>query len=419
MKEEKFMSEARELASRAKHASQKLKALNTMTKNRVLSKLATLLYENENAIIAENKKDMEGGRTKGLSSALLDRLLLDPKRIKNMIQSVEEIKSLPDPVGEVIRGVILPNGLELLTKRVPIGVVMTIFESRPNVIIDIASLSFKSGNSCILRGGSEAFHSNLILSKLFHEALKTEAIDESAVVFVTSTEREAMLPFFQLDDLIDIVVPRGGEALIKFVSQNSKIPVVKHDKGVTNLYVSKSAKKELVLPILLNSKAQRPGVCNALENLILHKEYPGNIDLLGDLKEAGIDLLLDEETLNLFPQGKLATEEDYQTEFLDLRLSVKMVNSLEEALHFIRNHSSGHTECILSEDETEIREFQLNLDSAAIFVNCSTRFHDGGEFGLGAEVGISTGKLHVRGPMGLVHLTTTTTYVTGNGQTRK
>ncbi|TGL57504.1 glutamate-5-semialdehyde dehydrogenase [Leptospira ognonensis] len=419
MREEKFMSEARELAVRAKTASRKLKALNTLTKNRVLSKLASLLHENETAIITENQKDMESGRAKGLSSALLDRLLLDPKRIKNMIQSVEEIKALPDPVGEVVRGVILPNGLELLTKRVPIGVVMTIFESRPNVIIDIASLSFKSGNSCILRGGSEAFHSNFILSKLFHEALKTESIDESAVVFVTNTEREAMLPFFQLDDLIDIVVPRGGEALIKFVSQNSKIPVVKHDKGVTNLYVSKSANKELILPILLNSKAQRPGVCNALENLILHKDYPGNVDLLGELNEAGIDLLLDEEALKIFPQGKLATEEDYQTEFLDLRLSVKMVSSLEEALHFIRTHSSGHTECILSEDETEIREFQLNLDSAAIFVNCSTRFHDGGEFGLGAEVGISTGKLHVRGPMGLVHLTTTTTYVTGNGQIRK
>ncbi len=418
MSAEKFKLEAIASAKKAKHACQELKSLDTNKKNRVLSKLKQLLDSHQTEIIAENKKDMEGGKIKGLSSALLDRLLLDPKRIQNMIKSVEEIQNLPDPVGEVVRGVILPNGLELLTKRVPIGVVMTIFESRPNVIIDIASLSFKSGNACILRGGSEAFNSNLILTKLFHEALISEGLNTSSVIFVENTDREAMIPFFQLDNLIDLIVPRGGEALIKFVSENSKIPVVKHDKGVTNLYVGKSANSEIVLPIILNSKVQRPGVCNALENLILDRNYPKNSELLAALSKAGVELYVDEETLKLIPQAKLTTEDDYYTEYLDLRLSVKMVSSLEEGMDFIRKFSSGHTECILSEDLTEVKKFQNNLDSAAIFVNCSTRFHDGGEFGLGAEVGISTGKLHVRGPMGLMHLTTTTTYVTGNGQTR-
>ena len=214
------------------------------------------------------------------------------------------------------------------------------------------------------------------------------------------------------------VVPRGGEALIQFVSKNSKIPVVKHDKGVTNLFVDESAVESIILPILLNSKLQRPGVCNALENLILHKKYPKNKILLEQLANAGVELLLDESAKLIFSNGKVASENDYATEFLDSRLSVKMVSSMDEVVNFIETFSSGHTECILSESESNIREFQKRLDSAAIFVNCSTRFHDGGEFGLGAEVGISTGKLHVRGPMGLMHLTTTTTYVTGKGQVR-
>lgn len=227
-----------------------------------------------------------------------------------------------------------------------------------------------------------------------------------------------MVPFFQLDDLIDVIVPRGGEALIRFVSENSKIPVIKHDKGVTNLYLSQHANPEIVLPILLNSKVQRPGVCNALENLLVHKDYPNLKNLLESLESNGVQILGDESVRKIVPSTKLASEEDFYTEFLDTRLSIKIVNSLSEAMENIRKYSSGHTECILSEDITEIQTFQKELDSAAIFVNCSTRFHDGGEYGLGAEVGISTGKLHVRGPMGLIHLTTTTTYVTGRGQVR-
>lgn len=412
---------AKSLATKAKLASRGLKGLTTLEKNSVLKRVEELLLENESAIIEKNQIDMENGKEKGLSSSMMDRLLLDSKRIKGMVKSIEEICNLPDPVGEVVRGTILPNGLELLTKRVPIGVVMTIFESRPNVIIDIASLSFKSGNACILRGGSEAFHSNLILSSLFQRAIeekKLPGVTKDVVTFVENTNREAMVPFFQLDDLIDVIVPRGGEALIRFVSENSKIPVIKHDKGVTNLYLSNQANPEIVFPILVNSKVQRPGVCNALENLLIHKDYPNLKKLLEDLESAGIQILGDESIIKIFPAAKLASEEDFYTEFLDTRLSVKLVGSVLEAMENIRKYSSGHTECILSEDVTEIQTFQKELDSAAIFVNCSTRFHDGGEYGLGAEVGISTGKLHVRGPMGLIHLTTTTTYVTGSGQVR-
>lgn len=412
---------AKELATKAKLASRALKGLTTLQKNAVLLRVEELLLTNEAAIIEKNQLDMKSGKEKGLSSAMMDRLLLDSKRIKGMAKSIEEIRNLPDPVGEVVRGTILPNGLELLTKRVPIGVVMTIFESRPNVIIDIASLSFKSGNACILRGGSEAFHSNLILSSLFHQAIeesKIPGVTKDVVTFVENTERAAMVPFFQLEDLIDVIVPRGGEALIRFVSENSKIPVIKHDKGVTNLYLSNHANPEIVFPILLNSKVQRPGVCNALENLFIHKDYPNLAGLLSKLESSGIQILGETSIHKLLTTAKPASEDDFYTEFLDTRLSVRIVDSVTEAMENIRKYSSGHTECILSEDVSEIRKFQQELDSAAIFVNCSTRFHDGGEYGLGAEVGISTGKLHVRGPMGLIHLTTTTTYVTGGGQIR-
>lgn len=418
---EDYTTYAKTIATKTKEASRSLKQLTTNQKNTVLLRFEKLLLENETEIITKNQIDLKNGKDKGLSSSMMDRLLLDSKRIHGMAKSIEEIRNLPDPVGEVVRGTILPNGLELLTKRVPIGVVMTIFESRPNVIVDIASLSFKSGNACILRGGSEAYHSNFILSSLFHKAIEDSrlpGVSKEVVSFVDNTNREAMLPFFQLDDLIDVIVPRGGEALIRFVSENSKIPVIKHDKGVTNLYLSDKANEKIVLPILVNSKIQRPGVCNALENLFIHKNYPNIKVLLQELKQNGVRILGDVSIQSIEPTIPLATEDDYSTEFLDTRLSIKLVNSIEEAMENIKKYSSGHTECILSEDITEIQTFQQGLDSAAIFVNCSTRFHDGGEYGLGAEVGISTGKLHVRGPMGLIHLTTTTTYVTGKGQVR-
>ncbi|AKH78196.1 glutamate-5-semialdehyde dehydrogenase [Leptospira interrogans] len=415
MKEIEYVQD---LCSRAKKASKVLKQLSSSKKNKILLSLADLLEKRKAEILLANELDLKDGKEKKLSSALMDRLLLNEKRIFSMASAVREIAALPDPIGEVTRGITLPNGLELVTRRVPLGVVMVIYESRPNVTIDVGALSFKSGNACILRGGSEAFYSNEILIKLFHEILIKEEIDIGSVVFVDKTDRSFMIPFFHQTSLIDIVVPRGGEGLIRFVSENSKIPVVKHDKGVCNLYIDQDADPEKVIPIVINSKVQRPGVCNSTENLILHNGYPFRKELLEALAKEGVELLLDPSSLALYPNGKPVKEQDYLEEFLDLRLSVKTVSSLEEALAFIEKTSSGHTEAIVTEDLNTARIFTNSLDSAALFINCSTRFHDGGEFGLGAEVGISTGKLHVRGPMGLVHLTTTTTYVTGNGQIR-
>ncbi|ALE38227.1 glutamate-5-semialdehyde dehydrogenase [Leptospira interrogans] len=415
MKEIEYVQD---LCSRAKKASKVLKQLSSSKKNKILLSLADLLEKRKAEILLANELDLKDGKEKKLSSALMDRLLLNEKRIFSMASAVREIAALPDPIGEVTRGITLPNGLELVTRRVPLGVVMVIYESRPNVTIDVGALSFKSGNACILRGGSEAFYSNEILIKLFHEILIKEEIDIGSVVFVDKTDRSFMIPFFQQTSLIDIVVPRGGEGLIRFVSENSKIPVVKHDKGVCNLYIDQDADPEKVIPIVINSKVQRPGVCNSTENLILHNGYPFRKELLEALAKEGVELLLDPSSLALYPNGKPVKEQDYLEEFLDLRLSVKTISSLEEALAFIEKTSSGHTEAIVTEDLNTARIFTNSLDSAALFINCSTRFHDGGEFGLGAEVGISTGKLHVRGPMGLVHLTTTTTYVTGNGQIR-
>ncbi|ASV08957.1 glutamate-5-semialdehyde dehydrogenase [Leptospira interrogans] len=415
MKEIEYVQD---LCSRAKKASKVLKQLSSSKKNKILLSLADLLEKRKAEILLANELDLKDGKEKKLSSALMDRLLLNEKRIFSMASAVREIAALPDPIGEVTRGITLPNGLELVTRRVPLGVVMVIYESRPNVTIDVGALSFKSGNACILRGGSEAFYSNEILIKLFHEILIKEEIDIGSVVFVDKTDRSFMIPFFQQTSLIDIVVPRGGEGLIRFVSENSKIPVVKHDKGVCNLYIDQDADPEKVIPIVINSKVQRPGVCNSTENLILHNGYPFRKELLEALAKEGVELLLDPSSLALYPKGKPVKQQDYLEEFLDLRLSVKTVSSLEEALAFIEKTSSGHTEAIVTEDLNTARIFTNSLDSAALFINCSTRFHDGGEFGLGAEVGISTGKLHVRGPMGLVHLTTTTTYVTGNGHIR-
>jgi glutamate-5-semialdehyde dehydrogenase len=409
---------AKQISTRAKLASRKISQLNTKTKNSILHQIADELVQSSAQIIEANLRDLEEGQKKGLSSSLMDRLLLNQSRIESLANAVKEIANLPDPIGVVTRGARLPNGLELITKQVPLGVVLVIYESRPNVTIDVAALAFKSGNSAILRGGSEAIHSNLLLAELFRKVLSKNHIPEDALVFVDKTDRSFMLPLLKQTNTIDIVVPRGGEGLIKYVSENSLIPVVKHDKGVCNMFVDYNADYQKAIPIIINSKAQRPSVCNALENLFIHKDFPKIKELLVELQSAKIELLFDKESLSYFPEGMLATEEDFYTEFLDLRLSVKIVTNLDVAISEITKYSSGHTEAILSEDESNIQKFLGSLDSAALFVNCSTRFHDGGEFGLGAEVGISTGKLHVRGPMGLMHLTTTTTVLRGEGQIR-
>ena len=407
-----------QITNKAKSAVKQIRTLSTLTKNTVLRNLAEEIVKEKDHIIKENKKDLEEAKKKNLSPALLDRLELNEKRIISLSNSVLEISNLEDPVGKVIRGMTLPNGLELITKQVPLGIILVIYESRPNVTIDVAALAFKSGNVAILRGGSEAIFSNIILCNIFKNILKKNNITEDGVLFVDKTDRSHMIPLLKKSSIIDLVVPRGGEALIQFVSENSSIPVVKHDKGVCNLYVDKNADFELAQNVIINSKLQRPGVCNALENLIIHENFPFKNDLLIALEKAGVKLLIDETLKENFKHLPIATEEDYFTEFLDERLSVKSASDIQSALLFIEKFSSGHTEVIVSNDQTSIDTFLHSLDSAALFVNCSSRFHDGGEFGLGAEVGISTGKLHVRGPMGLQHLTTTTTQLRGNGQVR-
>lgn len=406
------------IARKASAAKREIRTLKTSVKNEVLKHLADSLIKNKDRIIQENEKDLIAGKEKNLSSALLDRLLLNEKRVESLAKSVLEIVSLPDPVGEVVRGVHLPNGIELVSKRVPLGVVLVIYESRPNVTIDVGALSFKSGNIAILRGGSEAIHSNLVLIDIFRNVLREKNITQDAILFVDKTDRSHIVSLLGKDKEIDIVVPRGGEGLINFVTENSKIPVVKHDKGVCNIFVDVTADFDKAVEILLNAKTQRPGVCNAVENVVIHKDYPRTKELLAALQSKGVELLLDDALLKIFPDAKLATETDYALEFLDLRLSFKTVSNLDEAIEFIEKYSSGHSEAILSEDHKSIERFLSQLDSAALFVNCSTRFHDGGEFGFGAEVGISTGKLHVRGPMGLIHLTTTKTILRGDGQIR-
>jgi glutamate-5-semialdehyde dehydrogenase len=408
-----------QITTRAKKASSTIRTLKTGMKNKVLHELSEELLREKDTIIKENQLDLEEGKKKGLSAALMDRLELNDKRIQSLAKSVQEIAGLPDPIGAVTRGGTLSNGLQLITKQVPLGVILVIFESRPNVTIDVASLAFKSGNVAILRGGTEAFHTNYFLCQLFQRVLKKFEITEDAILFVDKTDRSHMIPLLKKSTHIDLVVPRGGEALIQFVSENATIPVVKHDKGVCNLFVDKSAEKEIAERVIINSKLQRTGVCNALENLVIHREYPHRKELIQALESAGAQLLVDEETRTEFPHLKLAKEEDYYVEFLDERLSLKIVGGIDEAIENIAKYSSGHTEVILSESQKNINHFLQSLDSAALFVNCSSRFHDGGEFGLGAEVGISTGKLHVRGPMGLMHLTTTTTILHGQGQVRE
>lgn len=418
----KYEEYAKNIAKSSKEAFQIIRQSSSAKRNEVLKNLIALLLENQNQnyLIEQNQIDIENAEKNQLSSALIDRLRLSKKRIEEIISSVEDIIKLPDPVGEVIKGYPLSNGIELIQKRVPLGSIFTVYESRPNVTIDVGALCIKSGNAVILRGGKEAFHSNKALYEFFKQALLQAQLPENIVQFIEETDRACMYALLQMDSYIDLVVPRGGEALIQFVSSNTKIPVVKHDKGVCNLYIDESADKNKAIQISINAKLQRPSVCNAIENLIIHEKFPYIKELLESLQQAGAKLLGCNKTLEYFPDALPITDPDkeYNTEYLDNRLSVKIVSNLDEAIGFIYKYSSGHSEGIVAENYTVIEEFQKRIDSAAIFINCSTRFHDGGQMGMGAEIGISTQRMHVRGPMGLKDLTTTMYILKGNGQIR-
>ncbi len=412
------------IADNALEVSQILRQASAKKKNAVLADLARLLHENRADLKAENARDIAYARETGLEASLIDRLSLGDKTIDAMVQAALQIAAFPDPVGEVIEGHTLTSGVRLTKERTPLGVVALIYESRPNVTIDVGALCLKSGNAAILRGGKEAIHSNVILTKLFQDALTAQGLPAEAVQLIEQTDRALIVDLVKCTRQIDLVVPRGGEALIKFVTENSLIPVVKHDKGVCSIYIEKDAALEMARDIVINAKAQRPGVCNSAECLLLNKSWPHCAELLQALQHAGITLHSDQHGIAEFKALGVQVEEflndlGFGHEYLSLNLSVRLVGDLDGAVRHILAYGSKHSEAIVTQNYALAQQFIDALDSAAVFVNCSTRFHDGGEFGLGAEVGIATGKLHVRGPMGLRDLTTTRYIGRGAGEIRK
>jgi len=408
------------MVERSHEAGIRLRDVDTKAKNQALIVLAGLIDENREAIKKTNIQDVEEATKQGLSEAMVSRLVLDNKEIDLMIQSLREIAALNDPVGEIVMGKTLPNGLQLRKVRVPIGVIAVIYESRPNVTVDVGALGLKSSNAIILRGGKEAINSNKILASLFQNALSEVGLPSNAVQLFDRTSRHLMDALMKKEKEVDLIVPRGGEGLIRYVTENSRVPVIKHDKGVCHVYIDKSASPQKAEAIIDNAKTQKPGVCNAAETLLIDKEYLHGAQLLSFLQERGVSLHADNETSDFFNSINFEplTEEGYDHEYLSLDLSVRVVDGLAGAIEHINRYTSYHSEAVVAEDYTVTRTFLQKLDSAALFVNASTRFHDGGQFGFGAEVGISTGKLHSRGPMGLQDLTSTKFIVEGNGHIR-
>ncbi|MFH0781039.1 MAG: glutamate-5-semialdehyde dehydrogenase [Pseudomonadota bacterium] len=410
-----------DIARRAKVASMSLMSLSTATKNRVLVKVAELLLEEKENLQIANSKDMQIGAGKGLSTAMLDRLRLTDTVINSMVSGLQELCALLDPVGKIEDFVKRPNGMMVGRMRIPLGVIAMIYESRPNVTVDAAALCLKTGNAVILRGGSEAIHSNLALANILKKALVSQNVDEDAVQVVPTTDRQAINVLLTLDEDIDLVIPRGGEALIRFVSQNSRIPVLKHYKGVCHLFVDKDANLDKAVPLVINSKTQRPGVCNALEGLLIHQDVADHFlpVLVAALTEKGVELRGCPKSRVISPQIHAASESDWGTEFLDLILCVKVVRDFEEVKAYIQQYGSRHTETIVTENYSTAQRFLTEIDASAVMVNASTRFNDGGQLGLGAEIGISTTKLHAYGPMGLEELTTRKFIIYGQGQIRE
>lgn len=410
-----------EKARSARQAALKCALLTSKDKNAALKKMAAALVKNCPAIVRANAKDIEAGERAGLSSAMIDRLKLDEKRVRAMSQGILDIGKLPDPVGEVMETKTRPNGLRINKVRVPMGVVGIIYESRPNVTSDCAALCLKSGNAVILRGGKEALHSNLAIYDVLKKALSGTKIPAGAVQLIEIADRQAVLEMLQLDSLIDVIVPRGGEGLIRFVAENSRIPVVKHYKGVCHVYVSAKADLKMAEEICFNAKVQRPGVCNAMEKMLVDAKVAGKFlpVMARRFEQAGVELRGDAQVCRILPGVKAAAESDWTEEYLALILAVKVVKGVGEAVDHINTYGSRHSDAIVTRDKKEAVAFLKGVDSACVYVNASTRFTDGNEFGLGAEVGISTDKLHVRGPMGLEGLTSYKYEVTGNGQVRK
>ena len=416
------MNYIEQLGEKALEAKRKIATASTGEKNKVLEAIAQVLLENSDAILAENEKDIANARDNGISETMVDRLRLTKERIKGIADACMELVNLEDPVGEVLQGSVRPNGMRITKVRVPMGVIGIIYESRPNVTVDAGALCLKSGNAAILRGGKEAIHSNMILVNLMQRALETSGFAKETIQLVKDTSREVSTQMMQANGYIDVLIPRGGAGLIQAVVQNATVPVIETGTGNCHIYVDDSADLEMAVQITDNGKTQRPSVCNALETCLVHKDVADKfLPMLQKVFEKHqVEIRGCERTKAILGDSVvLATPQDYATEFLDYIMSIKVVDSIEEAIAHIRKYSTGHSECIITESYRHAEQFQKEIDSACVYVNCSTRFTDGGEFGLGAEIGISTQKLHVRGPMGLKELTTTKYIIYGNGQVRQ
>lgn len=415
------MNYIEQLGEKALEAKRKIATASTGEKNKVLEAIAQVLLENSDAILAENEKDIANARDNGISETMVDRLRLTKERIKGIADACMELVNLEDPVGEVLQGSVRPNGMRITKVRVPMGVIGIIYESRPNVTVDAGALCLKSGNAAILRGGKEAIHSNMILVNLMQRALETSGFAKETIQLVEDTSREVSTQMMQANGYIDVLIPRGGAGLIQAVVQNATVPVIETGTGNCHIYVDDSADLEMAVQITDNGKTQRPSVCNALETCLVHKDVTDKfLPMLQKVFEKHqVEIRGCERTKAILGDSVvLATPQDYATEFLDYIMSIKVVDSIEEAIAHIRKYSTGHSECIITESYRHAEQFQKEIDSACVYVNCSTRFTDGGEFGLGAEIGISTQKLHVRGPMGLKELTTMKYLINGSGQIR-
>lgn len=416
------MSDAlmRRAARRAKDASYILGSMPAEKRNAALLRIADCLVEDSSKIVQANAKDVAAAEKAGLTKAMVARLALDEKKIAKIAQGSRDIASLEDPLNRLLEKIHRPNGLVIDKVSVPLGVLLIIYESRPNVTADCAGLGIKSGNAVILKGGSEAFHSNRAIHASIVRALKKTGLPEGAVEWVASTDRKDVHALLKMNDLIDVVIPRGGEALIRKVAEDSRIPVIKHYKGVCHVFVDKDADLSMALKIAENAKVQNPGVCNAMETLLVHKDVAKDfLEPFGRrMKEKGVELRGDAASRAVLKGIKKATEGDWSAEYLDLILAVRVVGGLDEAIGHIRKYGSAHSDSIVTKNSDTANAFTRDLDSACVFVNASTRFNDGGEFGMGAEIGISTDKLHARGPMGLRELTTYKYIVRGNGQIR-
>lgn len=410
----------RSKAAAAKKAAAELAVTSTAVKNRALLAMAQALRDRQAEILQANAEDMRQAAAKGMKASMLDRLKLTEQRIIGMAEGLEQVAGLPDPVGSVVGGSRLANGMTVTKVRVPLGVIGIIYEARPNVTADAAGLCLKSGNAVILKGGSEAMQSNKIIAAVLAEAAEKAGIPAGAVQFIDTSDRQAVTDLIHMNGLVDVVIPRGGAGLIKAVVMNATVPVIETGAGVCHTFVDASADVQMAMDIAYNAKVQRPSVCNAMETLLLHKDIASKFlpPMLEKYFAAGVEIRGDERVQAFSSQVLAATEEDWSTEYGDLRLSVKVVDSLEEAMEHIAAYSTGHSECIVTSDYANARKFQLRVDAAAVYVNASTRFTDGFEFGFGAEIGISTQKLHARGPMALPELTSTKYLIDGSGQVR-